>query len=282
MNGKKGSYQIIDLPLGRRLMTSFNELSWQKHSMFGLLEVDVTNARKFMDNHKRQTSETLSFTGYLTFCLARAIDENKEVQAYLKGRRQLVLFDDVDVGIDVERMVGEKRVLMGYVIRCANHKTYQEIHKEIRSVQSEPVPPGRGIPRWFRSAMLLPWPFSSWFKTILTMVIQSDPTIGVSIAGTVGITAVGMFGKGKSGWGIAPIPFPLGLIVGSITQKPAIFDGRIEPREILNLTIMFDHDVIDGAPATRFVRRLVEFIENGYGLKEQDIQAKSGQSRQND
>jgi hypothetical protein len=43
-------------------------------------------------------------------------------------------------------------------------------------------------------------------------------------------------------------------------------DGRIEPREILNLTVGFDHDVIDGAPAARFARRLVELIESGYGL----------------
>jgi pyruvate/2-oxoglutarate dehydrogenase complex dihydrolipoamide acyltransferase (E2) component len=31
---------------------------------------------------------------------------------------------------------------------------------------------------------------------------------------------------------------------------------------------MFDHDVVDGAPATRFTRRLVELIESGYGLDE--------------
>ena len=45
-------------------------------------------------------------------------------------------------------------------------------------------------------------------------------------------------------------------------------EGRIEPREILNLTVVFDHDVIDGAPAARFARRLVEMIESGYGLGE--------------
>ena len=45
--------------------------------------------------------------------------------------------------------------------------------------------------------------------------------------------------------------------------------GRIEPREILNLTVAFDHDVVDGAPAARFVRRLLEVIESGYGLAEE-------------
>jgi pyruvate/2-oxoglutarate dehydrogenase complex dihydrolipoamide acyltransferase (E2) component len=37
---------------------------------------------------------------------------------------------------------------------------------------------------------------------------------------------------------------------------------------MLNLTVMFDHDVVDGAPATRFTRHLVELIESGYGLDE--------------
>jgi len=43
-------------------------------------------------------------------------------------------------------------------------------------------------------------------------------------------------------------------------------EGRIESREMLSLTIIFDHDVIDGAPAARFTCRLVELIESGFGL----------------
>lgn len=45
-------------------------------------------------------------------------------------------------------------------------------------------------------------------------------------------------------------------------------EGRVEPHEILNLKVVFDHDVIVGAPATRFTRRLVELIESGCGLHE--------------
>ena len=90
------------------------------------------------------------------------------------------------------------------------------------------------------------------------------------MGGTVAITSVGMFGGGHSGWGITPTPQSLGLVVGSIAWKPAVVEGRIEPREILNLTVMFDHDVVDGAPAARFTRRLVELIESGYGLDEAD------------
>ena len=268
MSEKTGPYHVIDLSAGRRMMVSMNSLYWRTHCMYGLLEVDVTVARQFIADYRARTGELLSFTGYLTFCLARAVDEDKSVQAYLKGRKQLVLFDDVDVGLMVERKIGEKTALMGHVIRGANRKTYREIHQEIRSVQSEPVPPDRGVPSWFRSAMLLPWPLAGWFRAWLRLAMRRDPTLSAAMGGTVGITAVGMFGKGQGGWGIVPLHYSLGLVVGSTAWKPAIVEGRIEPREILNLTVVFDHDVIDGAPAARFSRRFVELIESGYGLDE--------------
>jgi pyruvate/2-oxoglutarate dehydrogenase complex dihydrolipoamide acyltransferase (E2) component len=270
MNANITSYHIVELtPWRRAFLNTFN-LPRPKHSMFGLLEVDVTDARQFIAEHKQYTGETLSFTGYLTYCLAQAVKEDNSVQSYLKGRKQLVVFDDVDVGLMIERQIGEKRVLTGYVIRGANYKTYQQIHQEIRTAQSDPVPPGEGIPHWFRSAMLLPWPLSRVFIAIFGMILRRDPTMSVEMQGSVGITAVGMFGKGHSGFGLQGTRHSLDLIVGSTTWKPAVIGGRIEPRQILNLTVVFDHDVIDGAPAARFVSRLVELIESGSGLGEID------------
>jgi pyruvate/2-oxoglutarate dehydrogenase complex dihydrolipoamide acyltransferase (E2) component len=266
MSDQVGSYQVVDLSPGRRLMINMLNLSGPAHNMYGLLEVDVTVARQFIEEHRARTGETLSFTGFLTLCLACAVSEHKEVQAYLKGRKQLVLFDDVDVGMMIERRTGDKRALMGHVIRGANRKTYRQIHDEIRSVQSTPVPLNRGLPPWFRTAMLLPWPLSWLFKAFVRMAERRDPTFGISMGGTVSITAVGMFGEGHSGWGIYPATGTLGLVVGSIALKPAVVEGRVEPREILHLTVVFDHEVIDGAPAARFTRRLVELMESGYGL----------------
>lgn len=268
MDNNTGPFHVVDLPPGRRAWLNTLDLSWPKHCIYGLLEVDVTVARQFIAAHKSRTGETLSFTGFLVYCLARAVDQDKGLQSYRKGHRQIVQFDDVNVGMMVEHKVGEKHALMGHVIRAANHKTYREIHQEIRSVQSEPVPEGRGMPAWFRSAMLLPWPLSRLVSALLGVAIHRDPTIAVSMEGTVGITAVGMFGEGHSGWGLTPLPYSLGLVVGSTAWKAGVVEGRVEPREILNLTVMFDHDIVDGAPATRFTRRLVELIESGCGLEE--------------
>jgi pyruvate/2-oxoglutarate dehydrogenase complex dihydrolipoamide acyltransferase (E2) component len=278
MNEKTGPYHVVDLTPGRRVWLNTLDLSWSPHVIYGLLEVDVTVARQFIADHKARTGEALSFTGYLAFCLAIAVDEDKSVQAYLKGRTQLIVFDEVNVGMMIEGKVGDKRALMGHVIRGANHKTFREIHQEIRSVQSTPVPSHRGMPTWYRSVMLLPWPLSKLIKAALRMIMSRDPTIPVSMAGTVGITSVGMFGGSHSGWGLTPTGNSLGLVVGGIAWKPAVVEGWIEPREILNLTVLFDHNVIDGAPATRFTRRLVELIESGYGLCGQDIRAEPATS----
>ena len=270
MNQKIGPYHVIDLPPARRDTPNFLDMFWWKHYIYGLLEVDVTDVREFIAEHKERSGEALSFTGYLAFCLARAVDENKEVQAYLKGRKQLLVFDDVDVGLPIEREIGGKRAPAGHIIRGANHKTFLEIHQEIRSVQTGPVPPSKGLPPWLRLGLMLPWPFPKLFSALINAVRRHDPTISVRLGGTVAVTAVGMFGK-HSGWGLVPFPQSLGLVVGGIARKPGLVGDLVEPREMLSLTIVFDHDVVDGAPAARFVKRLVELIESGYGLIEMGL-----------
>ncbi len=92
-----------------------------------------------------------------------------------------------------------------------------------------------------------------------------------NLAGTVGLTAVGMFGKG-AGWGILPAnAHPLWMTVGGIGEKPGVVDGHIAIRDYLSLTISFDHNIIDGAPAARFTERLKDLIESGYGLDDSTV-----------
>jgi pyruvate/2-oxoglutarate dehydrogenase complex dihydrolipoamide acyltransferase (E2) component len=266
MNNKTTPHHVVDFPSERRGMAAFQELKAGRHCMYALLEVDVTVARKFIEDYKAKTGEQLSFTGYLISCLACAVDADKTVQSYRKGSKHLVMFDDVDVGFMIEMKKGEKQFLTGRVIRAANRKTFWEINQEIRAAQSSQVLSDPEKDSWFRSALLLPWPLSSLFKAFFRMAQRRDPTIVTSMAGTVGISSVGMFGKGHTGWGISNGSHSLDLVAGGTARKLAEVDGRIESREVLSLTIIFDHDVIDGAPATRFTQRLIELIESGYGL----------------
>src|SRR6266508_2757812 len=215
MKEKLGPYHIVELPAARRDTPSLMEVYWWKHSVYGLLEVDVTIARQFIAEYKARTGEALSFTGYLAFCLARAVAEETSVQAYLKGRKQLVVFDDVDVGLPIERTIGTTRAPIGHVIRRANHKSFHEIHQKIRALQTQAMPPNKGMPSWLRSGLVLPWPLSKLFIALLRAAIRHDPTVLVAQAGTVGVTAIGMFGH-SSGWGVTPPMHALHLVVGGI------------------------------------------------------------------
>lgn len=49
-------------------------------------------------------------------------------------------------------------------------------------------------------------------------------------------------------------------------KKNVVIDDKIEIGEIINFTVLFDHDVIDGAPMARFINELSKNIENGIFL----------------
>lgn len=83
--------------------------------------------------------------------------------------------------------------------------------------------------------------------------------------GTVIVTSVGMIGT-VNGWLIPYSIHPVCFASGSIVKKPGVVNDVVVIREFLEMTILIDHDVIDGAPAARFVSRLSGLIETGYGL----------------
>jgi pyruvate/2-oxoglutarate dehydrogenase complex dihydrolipoamide acyltransferase (E2) component len=68
------------------------------------------------------------------------------------------------------------------------------------------------------------------------------------------------------GWMIPFSMHPLCLAFGSLNEQPAVHQGVIQKREILHLTALIDHDVIDGMPSARFVDDLVKKMEAGWRL----------------
>src|SRR5258708_6914383 len=120
MSKRHDGYTTVPFPRMRRLMIAFGRLSSRKHSIRGLLEIDVTIPRQSLREHKARTGETLSFTAFLAACVGQAVERNKEVHAYRNWRGQLVLFDDVDVAIMVEREMQGKKFPLTHVVRGAN------------------------------------------------------------------------------------------------------------------------------------------------------------------
>jgi pyruvate/2-oxoglutarate dehydrogenase complex dihydrolipoamide acyltransferase (E2) component len=173
----------------------------------------------------------------------------------------LIVFHDVDVVTLIEPEPGA--VAIPHIIRNANRRTVRDISAEIRSIQANPESSEQ------KNALVALAPRVPRFARLLFFwVVKKNPHWFKRLEGTVVITSVGMFGKG-GGWGIGFLPtHTLGLTVGGIAQKPGVHDGQVEVREYLNLTLSFDHDIVDGAPATRFTRKLIDLIETATVLEE--------------
>jgi pyruvate/2-oxoglutarate dehydrogenase complex dihydrolipoamide acyltransferase (E2) component len=267
MSKQRHDYKVVSYPKIRRVLALMYPSVQRKPMIHGLLEVDVTKARAFLRDHKAKTGEPLSFTAFIVTCLARAVDEDKALQACRKGRKHLVLFDKVDVATAVEREVADQKQPIIYIIRTANKKTFQEMHHEIRAAQVEQVARAwEGFSATYTLRFLpitlfrIGWWIFCWMR-------RTYPQVQKKYGGTVGITAVGMFGKG-GGWGIPINDHAPDLTLGGIAEKPGIVHGQIVIREYLCMTLSFDHSIIDGVPAARFSARLRELIESGYGLCE--------------
>jgi len=96
-----GTYKEREFPEFRIPTLDTLELGIKKHHIPFLLEVDVTVAREYMRELKSRTGEALSFTGWVMKCIGQAVSEHKHIQAMRKGRKSLILFDDVDISVVV-------------------------------------------------------------------------------------------------------------------------------------------------------------------------------------
>jgi len=262
-----GNYCIKPFTKHRKNIRLVTSEGWRKHSTHAFIEVDVTDARKKIRKLFEKTGEKYSFTGWICKCVAQALFEHKDLNAYRLGRHKIVVFDDVDIGIPIEKIVnGEPRPL-GYVLRKANEKTVGEITKEFRVVQKEEVDEstsvlGKNLTSFEKFVLKSPL----FLKKLFLVLFRRNGLIKKKHFGTIGVTAIGM--KGKFPGGVIPMGASTAIlvVVGGITKKPGVVNDEIAIREYLHLTITTDHDIVDGGPLARFVERLTELIENVYGI----------------
>ena len=52
------------------------------------------------------------------------------------------------------------------------------------------------------------------------------------------------------------------LGVGRIRRQPAVVNDQIVPRDAVTLSLTFDHRLVDGGPAARFLQTLCKGVEN--------------------
>lgn len=252
-------YTVSKLPTGR-VITNNALVVWSAHhSIHGLVEVDVTEARQRMRAHRMATGESLSMTAFVIHCFAIAVSREQGLNAVVRHGK-VYAFETVNVATMVERDVSGEKVISAVVIRNAERKTVREIHAEIRQAQTQPINSAGDITKlgWIE------W-LPGWLMRLVVRVMHSKPQAIHKFGGITGVTAVGMFTSGI-GWGLPITPNTVMLTIGGIGERPAIEAGQLVERETLCLTISFDHEVVDGAPAARFVTNLKKLLSDAEGL----------------
>jgi pyruvate/2-oxoglutarate dehydrogenase complex dihydrolipoamide acyltransferase (E2) component len=256
-----GSFDIAPLPRSRRIVIDTGRAAARRHSVVGLLTVDITEARRRL---RRHPDPRPTLTAFVVASVARAASEHPEVHAVRDLRNRLWTPHHCDVNVMVEVNLEDRSFPMNHVLRSAETRAPADLSDELRRIKDDPTLGSAsdlaGAARWY---FRLPGPI----RHRLIGLMHRLPRTQQRLAGTIGITSVGMFGRG-AGFGIAFQVHTLDVVVGGIDSTAG--DSSDARRERLHLTLMFDHDVVDGAPAARFAARLRRIIERAEALGEPD------------
>jgi len=179
-----------------------------------------------MTNAVRLREETqASYTDMLVKAVAKALREHQIMNATLEGE-QIKVFEDVNVGVAVATDKG----LVVPVIREADKKSLDEIASSLKELV-EKARQGR--------------------------LAKEDVT-----SRTFTITNLGMYGVDVFIPIINP-PETAILGVGRVTEKPMVANGQITIKPVMQLSLSFDHRIVDGAPAAKFLQEVKQILEAG-------------------
>jgi pyruvate/2-oxoglutarate dehydrogenase complex dihydrolipoamide acyltransferase (E2) component len=249
---------IRPFPASRRLVTTAVRAGRRIVPMHGLLEVDVTEARRLLAEHQ----PPLSFTAFVVASVARAAAAHPQVHAYRNWRGRLVQHRHVDVQTIVEVPTQQGPFGLVHVVRDAHRRGVPEISSELRAIKADADTTTSG--RLLRTVGPVAGRVPGLFRVMYAVM---DRSVRVHLqTGTVQVTAVGMF-AGGGGFAIAPPTLAsLLVVVGGLSKRPRAIDEHIVVRDILDLTVTIDHNVVDGAPATRFGADLRSLLESAAAL----------------
>jgi pyruvate/2-oxoglutarate dehydrogenase complex dihydrolipoamide acyltransferase (E2) component len=251
-------YTSEKISINRKMVAASAAVTARKSTIHSLCETDVTVPRRMMREHQERTGEKLSFTAYIVHCLAQVIKEHPHLNAFRKGNR-LITLDDVTVSVLVEREISGERVPEPLAIAAAQSLTYRQINDLIRSARAR------------NDSALGGFTGMTWIRHIPGFLLKGFVRLAdrnISLAkryGKVAVTSVGMFSR-EPVWFIPHGSGTVLITVGSM-EKRMVFNGaNHEEREFLCLTGSFDHAIVDGAPAARFMNQFLETLKSGMGL----------------
>ncbi len=195
-------------------------------------QVDATEfvalREKLRDAYAKELGFNIGYNDILAMIIARCLSEYPYMNVQLKDDG-IHYLPYVNMGMAVD----SERGLLVPVIRNANTLGIKEI--------------------------------ASQFRTLVTRAREGKSAPDDLSGGTFTITNLGMFGTDL----FTPIinsPECAIMGVGRITDEPAVVAGQICIRKKMWLSLTFDHRLVDGGPAARFLQGITRYIEEPYLL----------------
>ena len=224
--------EIERIPIrGIRRTIAKNLIISQRTTAFvtAMEEADVTELWSVREREKKALLEKgihLTFIPFFIKAAQHALREHQLLNASVdEGKEEIVVKKYFNLGIAVDTPDG----LMVPVITNVDKKSILELAEEIQNLS----------------------------KKARERKIKLEEMRG----STFSITNYGAFG---GGFATPIIDYPDVAILGTgkISEKPWVVDGKIAIRKILPLSLTFDHRVTDGVDATRFLSKIVRYLED--------------------
>lgn len=243
------------------MIADIGAASGRRHSIPAWFEADLTHVLP-----RLHENPDASLTLFVAATLARAVARHPRVHGVRDLRGRIVVFDDVDVNMSVEVTVDGRPFPMNHVLRRVHARSVADLAAEVRRVKADPAAsPTSRMAGPLRAYLAIPAPL----RTRLLGAVHRLPDRQKALMGTVGLTSVGMFGRG-GGLGIPFLVHTLDVLVGGLATRPGYDEaGEVGPRTCLAIALVADHDVVDGAPLARFMADLRAALESGDVLDEE-------------
>lgn len=206
--------------------------SWRERPQVTLTtDADATNlvaARQQLNAELASTGEKISYNALLIKLVAQALHEQPNINVQLTASG-LQTMSEINIGLAVDT----ERGLLVPVIRGALQKSLRQVNAEILTLAERAIK-GRS---------------------------QPDDLSG----GTFSVTNLGAYEIDAFTPLVNPPECAI-LGVGRIVSKPVGLNGQIVLRDMLALSLSFDHRLVDGAPAAKFLQRVKQLIERPFAL----------------
>lgn len=261
----KNHFYYSKIPKSRIATFDVFSVGLKKHHVSALLEFDVTESRQKLSN-LRKNGTNISFNAWLIKAISIALEKHPDAASFLYSKKKLITFHDHNISFLVEKKTGDQKVPLPVILEKVNSKSALHITREIENVKNQNVTKEDIVlNKRSKFSERLYYHLPGFIRRMIWKYLLNHPKKSFKKMGNVSITSPGMMGK-INGWFLHKSVHPISFGIGSVIQKPAVVDHEIKIRDVLNMTILIDHDVIDGAPMVRFLKELTNNIEMGAGL----------------